>query len=400
MDSHTVKTKSRQLLTPIRVGQVTLPNRIAVSPMCMYASTDGYAADFHLAHLGRFAMGGAGLVIAEATAITPQGRISPYDLGIWEDDHIAGLQRVSNIIKSQGSIPGIQLSHAGRRAAVKEPWFAGAPLTEEDDYPHPPWPIVGPSPLAVGPGHQVPQKLTNKQALQLITQFQQAAERAVKAGFEVIELHGAHGYLLHSFLSPLANVRDDHWGGDEERRMAFPLKVIKAVRKTIGDRALFYRISAVDGYRDGLNLDTTTRFALAAYEAGVDLIDVSSGGVSTDRSTDSRVRRTYSFHADFSQHIKEQTGQPVATVGLIVDPEQAAQHIERGEADVVLLGREMLDNPNWARRAYVELGAEDTGPGATRITWPLEPRRRLFSKLAADGETPLTRFNNEPLDGK
>lgn len=385
----------RALFSPLQIRSVELPNRIGVSPMCMYASEDGFATDFHIAHLGRFAMGGAGLVIAEATAIAPEGRISATDLGIWKDEHVPGLARVASLVRAQGAVPGIQLGHAGRRAAVREPWLAGAPLDETDAAKGtPPWRVVGPTALSVGPGHQVPHELTAGEISGVVDAFARGARRAVEAGFEFIDLHGAHGYLLHSFLSPLSNTRDDEWGGDTERRMRLPLEVVRAVRAEIGDLALGYRISAVDGYPGGLELPDVTQFAARALEAGVDIIDVSSGGISTDRSTDTRVRRTYGFHADFSYEVRAATGGLTATVGLIVDPEQAALMIEHGHADVVLLGREMLDNPSWPLHAQVALGADVPLRGDIRINWPLAPRRELFAKLAAEGDSPVRRFKD------
>lgn len=382
------------LFTPFQVRGVTLPNRIGVSPMCMYASQDGFANDFHIAHLGRFAMGSAGLVTAEATAVVPEGRISHSDLGIWKDEHIPALARVAKLIKSQGAVPGIQLSHAGRRAAVREPWLAGAPLDDSDAAAgSPPWEIVGASAISVGPGHQTPRELSSAEVTEVVETFAAAAGRAIEAGFEYIELHGAHGYLLHSFLSPLANQRGDEWGGDSDRRQAFPLEVIRAVRARIGDAALGYRISAVDGYPSGLELPETTDFAAAALAAGVDIIDVSSGGISTDRSTDTRVRRRYGFHADFSHHIRKETKGTIATVGLVVDPEQANLMISEGDADLVFLGREMLDNPAWALHAHFTLGATPPTQGDVRINWPIAPRRALFDKLSQEGDSPLGRFN-------
>lgn len=383
------------LLTPLNIRGITIPNRIGVSPMCMYASTDGFATDFHIAHLGRFAMGGAGLVIAEGTAITPQGRISSSDLGIWSDNHIPALERVAALVKQQGAVPGIQLAHAGRRAAVREPWHAGAPLQDTDGAEgNSPWEIVAPSALAVGPRHQTPRELSVAEISDLIDGFALAARRAAAAGFEFIDLHGAHGYLLHSFLSPLSNHRDDQWGGDSRRRWAFPLEVIRAVRSEIGEAGLGYRISAVDGYPNGLELAETTAFARAALAAGVDLIDVSSGGILTDRSTDTRVRRRYGFHADFSHHIREHTGGLVATVGLVVDAEQANLMIHHKDADVVLLGREMLEHPSWALHAHFELMGRPPTQGDVRINWPIAPRRELFDKLAYEGDSPLSRFNH------
>ena len=242
------------LFSPLTLRAVTLPNRIGVSPMCMYASRDGLVTDFHVAHLGRFALGGAGLVIAEATAVHPQGRISPFDAGLWSDAQIPGWQRVTALLDASGAVPGVQLGHAGRRAAVREPWRAGAPLDADDAAAgFGPWPLVAPSASAAGPGHEVPAALTPAEIARSVQDWHDAAARAVVAGFRFIELHGAHGYLLHSFLSPVSNHRTDHYGGSVENRLRYPLEVVAAVRAAIGDGIpLSFRISAVDGAEGGL----------------------------------------------------------------------------------------------------------------------------------------------------
>jgi len=388
----TTSPAERALFTPLRLRSVTLPNRIGVSPMCMYAAPGSVASDFHVAHLGRFALGGAGLVMVEATAVEPRGRISPPDLGLWSDEQIPGLARVAAVIRTAGAVPGIQLAHAGRRASVREPWRGGLPLDADDAADGtPPWPIVGPSAVAAADGWPVPQALDEAGIDVVVDAWAAAARRAVAAGFEVIELHGAHGYLLHSFLSPVANRRDDAWGGDAERRMHLPLRVVRAVRAAIGELALLYRISAVDGHEDGLGIDDTALVAGRLREAGVDLIDVSSGGIVADRTRDRRIRRGYAFHADLSRAIRDAGVGPVATVGLVVDPEQAAMLVDHGDADLVLLGRQMLDDPNWALHARHALGDGATG-------WPdrygsaIVPRRRVLAALDEAGETPLDRF--------
>lgn len=384
------------LFSPLTLRDVTLPNRVGVSPMCMYASQDGLVTDFHVAHLGRFALGGAGLVIAEATAVHPRGRISPFDAGLWSDEQIPGWQRVTTVIRAAGSIPGVQLGHAGRRAAVREPWRAGAPLDAEDAAAGSgPWPLVAPSALAAGPGHAVPAALTPAEIGRSVQDWHDAAARAVAAGFRFIELHGAHGYLLHSFLSPVSNHRTDRYGGSAENRLRYPLEVVTAVRAAIGDGIpLSFRISAVDGADGGLGIDDTVEIAGRLAAAGVDVIDTSSGGITTDRAVDTRIRRGFAFHADFSRRIRTEAGVPTATVGLIVDPEQAQKLISHGDTDLVLLGRQMLDDPNWPHHARVALGDDSHDSWHPRYGSALGPRARTIARLAASGETPLTRFES------
>ncbi|WP_427006155.1 NADH:flavin oxidoreductase/NADH oxidase [Pseudarthrobacter sp. H2] len=394
-DVDPVQPETRALFAPLTIRGTTLQHRAGVSPMCMYAAADGMVDDFHLAHLGRFALGGAGLVIVEATAIDPRGRISHHDLGLWSDAQIDGMRRIAGFLSTHGAVPGIQLAHAGRRASVREPWFAGAPLDESDAAAgRAPWPVIGPSAIPAGPGWQVPSALDAHEIAESIGQWVAAAERAVAAGFRLIELHGAHGYLLHSFLSPVSNTRSDGYGGDAERRMHYPLEVIRAVRSALPESVILsYRVSAVDGVSEGgLTLDDVAEFARHAVAAGVDIIDTSSGGISVDRSTDTRVRRGFSFHADFSRQLKARTGAIVACVGLIVDPEQASRLIEAGDADIVLLGREMLDNPNWVHHARRSHAADEFDHWDPRFGSALGPRLRTLRRLAETGETPLTRF--------
>ena len=386
------------LLAPLSLRGVTLGSRIAVSPMCMYASRDGFATDFHLAHLGRFALGGAGLVIMEATAVTPAGRISHHDAGIWSDEHVPALSRVAGFIAAQGAVPGIQLGHAGRRASVREPWRAGLPLDDTDAADGlPPWQCEAPSALPAGPGWPVPTEMTEADIERSLAEWAAAARRAVAAGFRVIEVHGAHGYLAHSFLSPVSNRREDRWGGSRENRMRYPLALVAAIRSAIPDDvALAYRLSAVDGAEDGLGIEDTQDFAAELERAGVDLIDTSSGGITTDRSSDTRVRRGFAFHAGFSRAIRDAVGIPVATVGLVIDPEQANRLVACGEADLVLLGREMLDDPNWPNRAATELRGGEYDHWNIRFGSALGPRERTIARLIEGGETPLSRFEAAP----
>lgn len=386
---------SRHLFAQLAIRGVTLPNRIGVSPMCMYSARDGLVSDYHLVHLGRFALGGAGLVVMEATAVAANGRISHHDTGLWSDDHLPGMARIASFIESRGAVPGIQLSHAGRKASVTEPWRGGRPLDDDDaEAGFGPWPVVGPSAVAAGPGWPEPIALDADAIASLVKDWADAARRAVQAGFRVIELHGAHGYLLHSFLSPISNHREDLYGGSPSARMVFPIEVIEAVRDAIGDDvALFYRVSAVDGIDGGLTLSDTAEFCRFAIAAGVDLIDTSSGGVVTDRSIDTRVRRGFAFHADFSRELKQELGIVVATVGLVVDPLQAELLLESGDADLVMLGREMLDDPNWALHARRHFDADEFAHWHVEAASALEARARTIDKLERSGLSPISRFN-------
>ncbi len=382
-----------KLFEPLSLRGATTRNRVMVSPMCMYAAQDGHATDYHLVHLGRFALGGAGIVMAEGTAIDPVGRISHTDLGIWDDAHTASLTRVARFLEEYGAVPGIQLAHAGRKASARAAWAGGAPLTAEDAAGgEAPWPTVAPSPISPGPGWQEPAELSTAEVKESVRQWAAAARRAVEAGFRVVNLHGAHGYLLHSFLSPLANERTDRYGGSPEARMRYPLEVVRAVREAIGqETALFYRVSATDGVDGGLDVADTVTFARELGEAGVDLIDISSGGVVTDRSIDTRVRRGYAFHAGLSREVRDGSGMPVATVGLIVDPHQAEAVLAAGDADVVALGREMLANPQWAHHAQrTLLGTFDDWH--REAGWAVAAQSAGIERLATAGETPMTRY--------
>ncbi|MFT4082541.1 MAG: NADH:flavin oxidoreductase/NADH oxidase [Nocardioides sp.] len=383
-----------RLFEPLPVRDVTLPNRVGVSPMCMYSATDGRASDYHLVHLGRFALGGAGLVIAEATAVAPEGRISHGDLGLWDDSQTEALRPVVEFLHRQGSVAGVQLAHAGRKGSARVAWEGGRPLTQEDAaHGEPPWPVVGPSAIAAGPGWQTPVEMSVEQIAASVEDWRAAARRAVEAGFDVVELHGAHGYLLHAFWSPVSNRREDAYGGSAEARMRYPLEVAAAVREAIGEgRPLLYRVSAVDGMAGGLRLEDTAEFCRRLREAGVDVIDTSSGGIVTDRAIDTRVRRGYAFHTPLSGPLREATGMTVATVGLVVDPHQAEAILQHGDADLVLLGRTMLDDPNWAHHARAELLPGDWSAWPSQSGYAVAARASAMARLAADGEDPLTRY--------
>jgi 2,4-dienoyl-CoA reductase-like NADH-dependent reductase (Old Yellow Enzyme family) len=354
------------LFRPLEPRGVTIPNRVMVSPMCTYASHSGLANDFHLVHLGRLALGGARLVVAEATAVEPRGRISHGDLGLWSDVQMAALRPVTAFLKGQGAVAGIQLAHAGRKASTQAPWDGAGPLTDADTARgEPPWPVVGPTTEPAGPGWPSPSALTSEDIAALVRLWADAAARAVDAGFELIDIHGAHGYLLHSFLSPISNRRADGYGGSATARMRLPIEVVEAIRAAVPtDVSILYRTSTVDGIDGGLTIEDTIDFARELRLHGVDAIDCSSGGVRADRSTDTRVRRGYAFHAPYSAAIRRALDMPAATVGLIVDPAQAEAILQDGDADLIAVGREVLAQPNWPHLARERLMGPNFDPVA------------------------------------
>lgn len=383
---------SPALLEPLDLRGVTARNRVMISPMCMYASAeDGLATDYHLVHLGRFALGGAGIVVAEATAVDPGGRISASDLGLWNDAQRDALAPVAAFLDQYGAVPGIQLSHAGRKGSTQPPREGGKPLT---DLSAPgAWQVVGPTAEAAGPGWQTPLALTVGEIAESVEQWAAAARRAAEAGFRFIELHGAHGYLLHSFQSPISNTRTDEYGGSEENRLRYPLAVVDAVRAAIPDDCvLAYRVSSVDGVQGGITIEDTVRFAATLAEHGVDVVDTSSGGVVTDRRVDTRVRRGYGFHASFSAAVKAGAPVCVASVGLIVDPQQAELLIRHAEADLVVIGREALRDPAWAHHAEEVLSGRNYQGWHVEASFFLQQRVRVLDELESAGETPTDRF--------
>ncbi len=344
------------LFEPFRIRDVSLPNRVMISPMCQYsADAAGHASDWHLAHYGRFAMGGAGLVVVEATSIVPQGRLSYGDLGIWSDDHVAGLARVAAFIRSQGSTPGIQIAHAGRKACTQRPWHGNGPLgqADMDERGEVQWPLESVTTEPAGEGHAAPRALTVDDISSLMGEWAAAARRAREAGFEVVEIHGAHGYLVHSFLSPLSNTRADGYGGGLEGRMRFAVEAARAVRTQWPvELPLFFRISALDAARDGWSLDDSVVLARALAAEGVDLIDCSSGGIGADYSI---IPRGPGFQVSFADHVRAKAGIPTAAVGLITDAGQAEAILAGGHADLVAIGREAMFNPNWPVQARLAL---------------------------------------------
>jgi 2,4-dienoyl-CoA reductase-like NADH-dependent reductase (Old Yellow Enzyme family) len=343
------------LLTPLTIRGVTLRNRIVMSPMCQYVAQDGLASDWHLVHLGSRAVGGAALVITEATAVTPEGRISPGDLGIWGEQHVEPLARIVRFVHAQGAVAGIQLAHAGRKASCDAPWSGGALLAPEAGG----WPVVAPSPVPFNDGDPAPTALDDAGIDAVVDAFEAAAGRALAAGFRVIELHAAHGYLLHQFLSPLSNRRTDQYGGSLDNRMRLTLRVAERLRRRVpDDLPVFVRISATDWAEGGWDVEQSVVLTGKLKELGVDLIDVSSGAlVPTARIPVSR-----GYQVPFARRIRQASGLLTGAVGLITDARQANEIVTGGDADVVFLARELLREPYWALKAEQELGAEPSWP--------------------------------------
>jgi len=355
-DSLATAPVDRALFTPLTIRDVTLPNRIAVSPMCEYSSDDGFANDWHLVHLGSRAVGGAGLVMTEAAAVEADGRITWRDLGIWKPEHIEPLKRITSFIKSQGSVPGIQLAHAGRKASTHVPWDGGAPIAPGQPNG---WQVVGPSAIPFQNGGPVPEELTVDDIRRLIDAFAAAAHRALAAGFEVIEIHAAHGYLIHQFLSPLSNFRTDSYGGRLENRIRIALEIASAVRHEIGPSPpLFMRISATDWTEGGWAPVDSVELARHVGSSGVDLIDVSSGG----NIAGVTIPVEPGYQVQFAEHIRKETGLLTGAVGLITTPEQAESIIKSGQADLVLLARGFLRDPYFPVHAAQSLGVPASFP--------------------------------------
>jgi 2,4-dienoyl-CoA reductase-like NADH-dependent reductase (Old Yellow Enzyme family) len=339
-----------RLLSPLTLRGTTFRNRIWVSPMCQYSSVDGHPSDWHLVHLGGFARGGAGLVMTEATAVTPDGRISPEDAGIWTDAQAHDYKRITTFIKGQGAVPGIQLAHAGRKASVSPPWIGGGMVSLANGG----WQPVGPSPFAFG-DHAVPKELTVGDIDHLVEAWAHAAERAVTAGFEVAEIHAAHGYLLHEFLSPLSNHRADQYGGDLAGRSRLLIEVVDAVRAVWpNDKPVFVRVSAFEWVDGGLTVDDVADVATTLKAHGVDLIDVSSGG----NSPDQQIVLGPGYQVPFARTIRERSDMPVGAVGVITEPAQAEAVLADESADAIFLARALLREPSWPQRAAYELGGD------------------------------------------
>ncbi len=354
------------LFTPLKLRSLEIPNRVWMSPMCMYSAASegpdtGAPTDFHLSHLADRAAGGTGLVMVEATGVRPDGRISPWDLGLWNSRQQEAFARVAAAISAHGAVPAIQLAHAGRKASTDKPWLGGRSVPESEGG----WPTVGPGTEAF-PGYAAPAELTADGIRQLVRDFADSAERALAAGFQVVEVHGAHGYLLHSFLSPATNHRTDEYGGSPGNRMRFALEVVEAVREVWpGHLPVFFRTSATDWLsedetdeREGWTGEDTVLLAEELQSRGVDLLDVSTGGLVAD----ARIPVGPGYQVPFAERVRGATGLPTGAVGAITEPAQAEEIVASGRADAVFLARQLLREPYWAHRAAEELGAESHWP--------------------------------------
>jgi 2,4-dienoyl-CoA reductase-like NADH-dependent reductase (Old Yellow Enzyme family) len=351
------------LFSPLRVRGVELRNRVGVSPMCQYSSHDGLANDWHLVHLGARAVGGAALVCTEAAAVAAEGRISPWDLGIWDDAHVEPLRRVTTFVAAHGAVPGIQLAHAGRKASTARPWEDRAPVPPERGG----WEPVAPSALAFAEGSLVPRELSAAEVERIPDAFAAAARRALRAGFRWIELHAAHGYLLHEFLSPLSNERTDAWGGSFAARARLVVEVVRALRAAVGeDVPVAVRLSATDWAPGGWSDVDTVALAPLLGAAGADLVDCSSGGLTPAQ----RIPLGPGYQVPFAEAVRRESGLLTAAVGLITEPEQADAIVRGGQADVVLLARELLREPYWPLHAARALGHDAPVPDQYLRAYP------------------------------
>lgn len=355
------------LFQPLRLRSLELKNRIVISPMCQHAAQRGCATPWHLVHLGKFALGGAGLILTESTAVDPRGRIGTADLGLWNDDQMEPLKAVVDFIHANGAAAGVQLAHAGRKAGSQPLWEGGAALSEaEMAGDAEPWLRLGPSALAAGPGWSIPHAMSAQDIEDMIVRFVEAARRADQAGFDVVELHFGHGYLVASFLSPNSNLRSDEWGGSRDGRMRLALQLAARVREVWpAGKLLFCRLSVVDGSTEGWSLEDSVVLSRALAQLGVDVIDCSSGGL-TEETKALPVPRGLGFQVPFSERIRQEAAVRTQAVGMIVDASQAEAVLQEGKADLIALGREALFDPYWAHHAAVALGVD---PGFQR--WPV-----------------------------
>jgi len=352
-----------KLFTPLQIKTVQFKNRITVSPMCQYNSVDGFATDWHLVHLGSRAVGGAGLIISEATAVSPEGRISPYDLGIWKDEHLEKLQQITSFIIAQGTVPGIQLAHAGRKASTNVPWKGRGTVAIEDGG----WEVLAPSAIAFSDEYPMPVALDAAGIQKVIADFTTAASRALRAGFKVIEIHGAHGYLVHEFLSPLSNQRTDNYGGTFDNRIRLLLEIIAGVQTVWPHNLpLLVRISATDWAEGGWNTEESVQLAHILKQKGVDLIDVSSGGLVNHQ----RITIGPAYQLPFASRIKKETDILTGTVGMITTAIQAETILVNGDADMIIIAREMLRQPYFPLQAAHEL--------KEKVDWPVQYERARY----------------------
>jgi 2,4-dienoyl-CoA reductase-like NADH-dependent reductase (Old Yellow Enzyme family) len=380
------------LFSPLTLRGLTLKNRVVISPMCQYSAIDGRPNDWHLVHLGRFALGGAGLVIAEATAIAENGRITHGDTGLWRDEQIEGFARITAFIKANGAAAGVQLAHAGRKASSQRPWHGNGPVDDTDRARgEQPWQTLAPSATPVADGWPAPREMSKADIRGVAGGFAAATRRALRAGFDMIEIHAAHGYLLHEFLSPHSNKRTDEYGGDRAGRMRLPLEAVRAVRaEWPAERPLSVRVSSTDYVEGGLTVDDTVVFARELKSSGVDVVDASSAGI-TGPATNAKIPRYYGHQVPFAGRIRAEAGIATMAVGLIVAAAQAEAILRAGKADLIAVAREALYDPNWALHAQAEL---EGAPGSRSFAaWPVQPgwwlerREPLLKQLGAWSET-------------
>ena len=348
------------LFEPIKIRNIELKNRIVVSPMCQYSSVDGFANDWHFVHLGTHAVGGASLIFTEATAVCPEGRISPDDLGIWKDEHITFLKKITGFIKEHGAVPGMQLAHAGRKASHSSPWKGGKALKKEQGS----WQTLAPSAVPYRENEPLPKEMTKDEINQLIQDFGSATKRALEAGFEIFEIHAAHGYLVNEFLSPLSNHRNDEYGGSFENRIRLLLEIVKEIRTVMKEELpLFVRISCTDWVNGGWNENDSVELAKVLKAHGVDVIDCSSGG----NSPEQKIPVAPLYQVPFSEKIKTETGIFTGAVGLITTTREAEQILTEKKADLVIMARQLLREPYFPLHAAKELGID--------VKWPLQYER-------------------------
>jgi 2,4-dienoyl-CoA reductase-like NADH-dependent reductase (Old Yellow Enzyme family) len=372
------------LFEPLKLRGVTVKTRVVVSPMCQYSATEGLANDWHFAHLARFALGGAGMVFTEAAAVERDGRITHGDLGLWADMQVEPLERIAAFLKGNGAVPAIQLAHAGRKASMQRPWHGNGPLDDSDrargeDV----WPVCGPSEIPMDAGWLTPHALTLEEIGRLRGSWTAAALRALAAGFEVIEVHGAHGYLLHEFLSPLSNHRTDRYGGSFDNRIRLALEIVEDVRAVWPeDKPLLFRVSSVDGIDGGWSIEDSIALARRLASLGVDVMDCSSGGL-MGSATAARVKRFPGFQVPYAAAIRREAGVPVMTVGLILEPGQAEDILQSGDADLIAIGREALRNPQWPLHAEEALGVDNAyASWPVQTGWWLDKRKKSLAPAA------------------
>lgn len=373
-----------KLFSPFTLRDITFKNRIAVSPMSQYRAQKGYANSWHAVHLGRFALGGAGLVYAEATAVEAEGRRTHGDLGLWQDTQINDLKSITEFIAQEGAVPGIQLGHAGRKASERRPWHGETPVDHEDlaERNEAPWTAIAPSPISYAEGWPVPMEMSETDIERVIAAFGESARRAHEAGFKVIEVYAAHGFLVHQFLSPIANQRKDRWGGTSANRRRFAVEVAKAIRANWPEAyPLAFRLSATDWLDGGIEVEDTVETAKALKAAGVDMIDCSSGGIG-GKDRPRRMVIEQGFQVPFAERIREGADTATMAVGFLWDAKVCEDLIGAGKADMIALARELLADPNWPLHAAEELEADENhGMWPIESGWWLMKRDRLLSKL-------------------